>query len=181
MGRWAEAFQASIVNRDTADTVDTSSGEPATAGPCVSRVSSVSERKVAAPQQSAPPLDLVSTGSTVSRPAPHRAEVGTAVMPTSQVAGVVAWCERRAAEALDGYEPPEEFNRQIVDGYLGAALRRPPSWWRAEGHRPTPGASCSCCTGQRWWSKLEDQRGWCCCTCHPPDHLAPDAVTEVRT
>jgi hypothetical protein len=41
MGRWAEAFQASLVSRDTADTVDTSSGEPVAARPCVSSVSSV--------------------------------------------------------------------------------------------------------------------------------------------
>ena len=98
-----------------------------------------------------------------------------------------------AAEALNGYEEPgltadwqeqdreqlQSVSRAIAGGYLSAALQRPPSWWRAEAHRPTPGATCSCCHGQRWWSR--DGCGWCCCTCHPPVHLASGAVTEVRT
>jgi hypothetical protein len=104
-----------------------------------------------------------------------------------------ALVEHVATEALDGDETPEpaaewqeqdcervrSVSRAIADGYLRAALQRPPSWWRTEAHRPTPGATCSCCHGQRWWSR--DGCGWCCCTCHPPDHLAVSAVTEVRT
>jgi hypothetical protein len=106
---------------------------------------------------------------------------------------LAASIERIAAEALDGYEAPEpapswppaererlqSVNRAIADGYLRAALERPPSWWRAEEHRPPPGATCSCCHGQRWWSR--DEHGWYCWTCHPPDHLAAGAVTDIRT
>jgi len=40
-------------------------------------------------------------------------------------------------ESKRGYS----LNREIMDGYHRAALRRPPSWWRAEAHRPTPGAT----------------------------------------
>jgi hypothetical protein len=104
-----------------------------------------------------------------------------------------ALVEHVAAEALDGYEAPgpvadwqqhdrerlQSVSRAIAGGYLRAALQRPPSWWRAEAHRPTPGATCSCCHGQRWWSR--DGCGWCCCTCHPRVHWAAGAVTEVRT
>jgi hypothetical protein len=115
-------------------------------------------------------------------------------------ADVVAWVEQRAAGALGGYEHPhvtpepewplqgtierhrlDTFNRQVTDGYGRAAARRPPSWWRAEIHRPTPGATCSCCEGHRWWSELADRRGWRCWTCHPPGHLPADAIAEVRT
>jgi hypothetical protein len=115
-------------------------------------------------------------------------------------ADVVARVEQRAADALDGNEPPhatpepewplqgtierhrlDALNHELTDGYRRAALRRPPSWWRAEAHRPTPGSTCSCCEGQRWWSELANRRGWRCCTCHPPDHLPADAIEEVRT
>lgn len=51
-----------------------------------------------------------------------------------------------------------------------ADLRHRPSWWRAEAHRPAPGATCSCCGGQHWWSR--DERGWCCATCHPCPQLS---------
>ena len=101
--------------------------------------------------------------------------------------------EHVAAEALDGYEAPEpaadgqeqdrerlqSVGRAIAGGYLRAALQRPPSWWQVEAHRPTPGATCSCCHGQRWWSR--DGCGWCCRTCHPPVYLAAGAVAQVRT
>jgi hypothetical protein len=99
--------------------------------------------------------------------------------------------ERAGAEALDGYETSEPIhdgpepesdrldglNRQIADGCYRAALQRPPSWWRAETHRPPPGATCSCCHGLRWWSR--DRRGWCCWTCHPPDHSAGPAIRQI--
>lgn len=113
--------------------------------------------------------------------------------PAAAKASVTAWAERAAADALDGYEAPEptsdwpeperarleSLNRQIAEGYRGAALIRPPSWWRAEAHRPTPGATCSCCRGARWWSR--DGCGWCCATCHPHDGTPECEVIEVRT
>ncbi len=63
------------------------------------------------------------------------------------------------------------------DGLRRAALQRPPSW-ADPGARPSPGCFCSCCLGRRWWG---DPCGWRCWACHPPDHLPPDAVKEVRT
>jgi hypothetical protein len=102
MGRWAEAFQASMASHDTADTVDTSSGEPATGRPCVSSVNSVTRQEGATPQQTGSPSDLVSTVSAVSRSTTKAVDAGALDI---QSAAVAAWCERRAAEALDGYEP----------------------------------------------------------------------------
>jgi len=64
-----------------------------------------------------------------------------------------------------------------LNGMMAAALKRPPSWWEAEPHRPPPGATCSCCRWRRWWSR--DGRGWCCSTCHPP--VPGETVTEVDT
>jgi hypothetical protein len=194
MGRWAEAFQASLDSRDTADTVDTSSGEPAAVRPCGSSVNSVTRQERAEPREIGLPRDLVSTESAVSCPAKSGAEAGAPGVTAPQASAVGIWCERHGGEALEDYEPPPpppdwpagrapptEYNRQIEDGYRRAALRRPPSWWWAEAGRPTAGAICSCCGGQRWWSALADQRGWCCRTCHPPDHLPANSVQEVRT
>jgi hypothetical protein len=106
---------------------------------------------------------------------------------------LAALAEHPATEALDGNDAPEpvsgrpvaeskrlqSLNRKLVDGYRRAALRRPPSWWHAEAHRPNTGATCSCCEDVRWWSC--DECGWCCSTCHPPDGLPASEFVEVRT
>jgi hypothetical protein len=106
---------------------------------------------------------------------------------------IVAWAEGAAAEALDGYQAPAPLadrpdsehehlhlgNQETADGYRRAALCRPPSWWRAEAHIPTPGVKCTCCDGRRWWTR--DELGWCCATCHPPSHLPADATRTVHT
>jgi hypothetical protein len=101
-----------------------------------------------------------------------------------------AWAENSAADAPEAPElvpdwPGREHerwllvHRQWLDSYRRAALRQAPSWWRrAEAHRPTPGATCSCCGGQRWWS--EDQRGWRCWTCHPPSRLPTHVISEIE-
>jgi hypothetical protein len=34
------------------------------------------------------------------------------------------------------------------------------------------GGWCTCWYGTRWWTKRGAPYGWCCGTCHPPDHLA---------
>jgi hypothetical protein len=73
-------------------------------------------------------------------------------------------------EALPGSE---------ADEYRQAALRRPPSWWRAEVHRPLLGVRCSCCGGLNWWSR--DEMGWCCRICHPPVGAADGGITELLT
>jgi hypothetical protein len=69
-----------------------------------------------------------------------------------------------------------------ANGYARAALQRPPSWFAEAPQRPTAGAWCSCCRGQRWWS--DDGRGWCCMTCHPPPPALPGQgarIMEVGT
>ena len=108
-----------------------------------------------------------------------------------------AWIERAAAEALDGYQAPEPTpslpepgtpervrfdTRQaaMVSGLLNVARQRPPSW-SDPAALPSRGCFCSCCKGQRWWCERDAPKGWRCWTCHPPAHLAPEAVTEVRT
>lgn len=30
------------------------------------------------------------------------------------------------------------------------------------------------------WCQMGDPAGWCCWTCHPPDHQSADAVIEVK-
>jgi hypothetical protein len=86
--------------------------------------------------------------------------------------------ERTAALARLRPQRSEASDAALAAGYRRAALRRPPSWWRAEAHKPTPGATCSTCAGMRWWSR--DECGWCCATCHPPSD-ATKVVREVRT
>jgi hypothetical protein len=72
---------------------------------------------------------------------------------------------------------PRAAPADAPDGLQRAALQRPPS--RAgQAAVPSRGCFCSCCHGRRWWG---DAQGWRCWACHPPDHLAPDEVTEVRS
>ena len=61
-----------------------------------------------------------------------------------------------------------------------APSKRQPSWADSTD-RPLSGDHCSCCRWGRWWCETIKPRGWRCWTCHPPDHLPPDAVTEVST
>ena len=68
----------------------------------------------------------------------------------------------------------------LAAGLHVAARGRPPSW-ADPGAPPASGCFCTCCKGQRWWRECEAPKGWRCSTCHPPDHLPPDAATEMRT
>ncbi|MEO3474854.1 hypothetical protein AAFN86_23535 [Roseomonas sp. CAU 1739] len=73
----------------------------------------------------------------------------------------------------------------LRDGLLLGALQRPPAWSDPD-LIPPPGAWCSCCgrferRGGRWWTSAPTPDGWACVTCHPPDHLADDAVRVVVT
>lgn len=58
--------------------------------------------------------------------------------------------------------------------------------WSEVAAEPPPGAWCAGCgrrhkRGGRWWRERDRPNGWACWTCHPPDHLAPEAVVEVLT
>jgi hypothetical protein len=68
----------------------------------------------------------------------------------------------------------------LLDGYMRAALQRPPSWADPTA-LPSRGCCCSCCKGQQWWCEREVPRDWRCSVCYPPDHLPSIAVTELTT
>lgn len=70
----------------------------------------------------------------------------------------------------------------------------PPSpalpWWQmpygAERGRAFADAkalrgACPICAGRRWWRRAGTDEAPTCATCHPPDHLAPEAVRMVTT
>jgi hypothetical protein len=84
--------------------------------------------------------------------------------------------EAERSAALARLQPPAK-SIDPADGLRRAAMQRPPSW-ADPAARPSPGCFCSCCHTRRWWG---DSRGWRCWACHPPDHLSPDAVKEVKT
>jgi hypothetical protein len=48
------------------------------------------------------------------------------------------------------------------------------SW--ADPTLPQPGAWCRACHGTRWWTERHEPKGWCCMTCHPPDHRPVEAI-----
>ena len=54
-----------------------------------------------------------------------------------------------------------------------------PPAWADPATLPKPFASCSCCHGRKWWTEAAASKGWRCSTCHPPLHLAADAVRWV--
>ena len=155
MGRWAEAFQASIQRRDTSDTVDTSSGKAAALGQSVNSVSSVTPKKEPEHGSSASSSDLVSAVSAVS------------CLPI------------REPLSLPGGERPPTDPAHLDSA--GAVELKLPVSWAAPAVRPVPGGYCSCCHGMRWWSEAHNPRGWRCWTCHPPDHLSARAILEIRT
>jgi hypothetical protein len=61
-----------------------------------------------------------------------------------------------------------------MSGQGAPSLQRYPS--TADTAPPTPGAWCSSCFGTRWWTERHEPKGWRCGMCHPPDHLAPEAI-----
>ena len=69
---------------------------------------------------------------------------------------------------------PERLGRQ------GAPSKRAPAWAGSADH-PVHGSICSCCGLGQWWCERSNPKGWRCGTCHPPDHLSGEAVTEVLT
>lgn len=86
-----------------------------------------------------------------------------------------------AAElSTQDWERGDAAQDAVGAGLLVAARRRPPSWADPTA-LPSRGCFCTCCKGQRWWREREAPKGWRCSICHPPDHLPPDAVTEIRT
>ena len=92
-----------------------------------------------------------------------------------------------AAEARGDFGRPvaEGRHRAALAGFLAAGLQRPPGW-SDPASVPPPGAWCSCCgrlhrSGGWWWREAAAPKGWRCTTCHPPVHLSPNDVVDVRT
>ena len=136
--------------------------------------------------------DQVSRGVTGVTGPDNRGTPGATRQVSSGVTGVspspaldIASPEQAAADhaaALAVAGMPAAARPIPAAGYVRAALQRPPSWFADAPHRPTAGAWCSCCRGQRWWSN--DGRGWCCAACNPPPPALPGQgwrIMEVRT
>jgi hypothetical protein len=103
-------------------------------------------------------------------PSPKAPQILDEVLPEQTVEEVadraaVAEIDRNAPSA--GERPGDQkAHAALLSGLHEAALQRPPSWWRAQPHRPAPGTWCSCCRGRRWWTR-DGGQGWCCQICHP--------------
>jgi hypothetical protein len=153
MDRWADAFQACM---RTHDTVDTSPAGLSPAAPSVSSVNSVTPLATRCDGLFHKLSEHVSTVSAVSDPdhTPHAAPHGRYEQTVPQ----------SSSEAADARTP----------------VQRPVSW-ADPMDRPTPGSFCSCCRSHRWWCENHAPTGWCCWTCHPPDHLPRGAVIRIRT
>jgi hypothetical protein len=88
--------------------------------------------------------------------------------------------EESSFEAEQAYQRFPAHTAHLVGGWQYQILRSPPSW-SDPTDEPQVGAVCSCCGSRRWWREIHKPSGWCCWTCHPPDHLPSKGVTEVRT
>jgi hypothetical protein len=93
--------------------------------------------------------------------------------------------ERAAIQDEPQATLPEAEHRRVIAGYVSAAQQRPPSWV-GQASIPSFGSYCGCCSrqsrrGGRWWREAVNPSGWCCWACHPPVHLPPEGVVEVRT
>jgi hypothetical protein len=84
-----------------------------------------------------------------------------------------------AEPSTKDWERRDATQAAMVDGLVVAARGRPPSWADPTA-LPSRGCFCTCCKGQRWWRECAAPKGWRCSTCHPADHLPPNAVTELR-
>jgi hypothetical protein len=156
MGRWADAFQACRHTRDTADTVDTPLVELSSAGQSVNSVSSVMPLARGCEGLLDQLGEHVSTVSAVSDP-----KEMLQAAPHGRYEPILT---QSASEAANAPTP----------------VQRPVSW-ADPMDRPTLGSFCSCCRSHRWWCETHKPTGWCCWTCHPPDHLPQDAVMQIRT
>ena len=90
-----------------------------------------------------------------------------------------AWHSAEAERRPVFRSRPPPTPAESADDFLRAALKRPPSWWQLEEHRPPAGARCSCCHLSHWWTR--DRQAWCCFACHPPLGIASVDIEEVRT
>src|SRR5690242_7688968 len=84
-------------------------------------------------------VSTVSAVSWVVQVSDEAKRTATAKEQACETPELIAGC---AAHERD---PKQALNQGDIDAYKHAALRRPPSWWSAEMHRPTQGATCSCC------------------------------------
>jgi hypothetical protein len=121
----------------------------------------------------------------------HKADVLALLAANDSDVDPDADAERAAIQAESALPAPGTAERAALDSrhaatvsaFLRISLQRPPSWADPTA-RPSPGAFCSCCRGQRWWCEIKCRRrqsGWRCWTCHPPDHLAAGDVECVTT
>ena len=86
-------------------------------------------------------------------------------------------CPARRVAATGGAAKPLGEAQDSMAGTMSdrpAALAHPPSW--ATTTPPPPGAWCRACHGTGWWTEQHQPRGWRCVTCHPPAHLAAEAI-----
>jgi hypothetical protein len=84
-----------------------------------------------------------------------------------------------AMQAIPFADDPEE--RAAIEAEALPVRRLRP---RAAGPgQPQPGDYCGCCKGSLWWTETEAEtpKGWRCCCCHPPAHLAPGQFRAVAT
>jgi hypothetical protein len=156
MGRWGDALEAYMRTHDTADTADTSPPDASVTAQSVNSVSSVT----------------LSTDQGEQTPDPWGPTCGNSVSSVTRNAGSARSPLGHSGSTVSHSSP------QSADAPI--PVKRPVSWADATDE-PTPGNFCSCCRSRRWWRETHKPSGWCCWTCHPPDHLPPEGVTEVTT
>jgi hypothetical protein len=126
----------------------------------------------------------VASVSKQARPAETEAE--------RQNSAIVSAVSTASTHTLEAAKPlaAADVPRLVTDRHtatLGLATLRRPHATANPGDVPSPRASCVCCSrltpcnGGRWWCEIDTPKGWRCWTCHPPDHLPPSMVREVRT
>ena len=178
--------------------------------PCPVELSQVSQAGAAALARESLDLPALSQLSQVSRPGSLKSESGAPDAPPAEpwlahiarrVAATLAAGAEREADS-DGWllliRPDgdrivvaphivAELDRagllpalpDAVERSTYAARARPAEWWDGTD---TPQAGDRCrCGAMRFWTERDRRGGWRCSTCHPPLHLAAEAVEIMTT
>ena len=185
MSRWGALF-AALSHKDTIDTIDTkppSEGGALNSGNCVDCVPGNGSGGAGATKPIAPPAEpwLAHIARRIAAALAAGAE--READPEGGLALIRPDGDRFAADPhivaeLDraGLLPalPDAVERSTY-----AARARPAEWWDGTD---TPQAGDRCrCGAMRFWTERDRRGGWRCSTCHPPLHLAAEAVEIMTT
>jgi hypothetical protein len=86
-----------------------------------------------------------------------------------------------SAPVLQGQPARQRRSEMAITQRLRVVARPQRAGWSDDTVVPPDGCIFTCCKSQQWWRERDVSKGWCCWTCHPPDHLPRNGFIGVTT